>query len=346
MEEEDWDDAPGASDGFEENDRGSGKTGGGRARSRAGPKGKRVRKAGRGRSPGVALDGQPGGTPDGQLDGAPPGWGWTWGYHYGSGGGGRSHGYRGHRRERRKSFPGIAAAFLTVIAIVGFIAAALLGVGAAAVNDMSNERVPFGMGDFEDQEATVRGTVIATDASPLEDVLVTLEGEGISDLTDSNGVFILYGIPWGEQTLVLNRSWYLDLEYTVYVMGDMEDGHFASWGDHRDRHDDDREYDEEMTLTLKEWKGEVAPVRIDDESMQWTASQMGFVSGLLVVGAIIVAILSTLVAIAAVCAYRRKRYGFVLMGSVIGMFLFFIIPGLIALVLVFMGRDEFKRSDE
>jgi hypothetical protein len=223
------------------------------------------------------------------------------------------------------------------------------------MNDLANERVPFGYGDFEDQEARVWGVVFATNGTPIEDASVDVKGESISDVTDASGVFILYGVPWGEQTLLIERTGYVSLEYTLYIMGDVGNGDIRyGWGpDHRDNdddgdwdNDDDDSDDRELTLTLREGADGADPDEYTEDSARFEHPMISAFAALGAICALVTVLISVIVAISAVHAYRRQKFGFAIVGAVLGMFIAFIIPGLIALILLVMSRDQFEGYKE
>jgi len=221
----------------------------------------------------------------------------------------------------RSSKPTIAAVLLILTAIFGILGGAgMIGMGTF-VGDFDN-----GVDFFDnDPNGDITGIVILVNGTPVTDATVSIDDEELETQTDDEGRFLIYNVPTGEQKLRVEKDGYNTLVQTVFV-SPSDIGHKGDWNED--------EVDNEFRLTLTEGDGVVEK----DESVPWEMIQ-----GLMVFCGVIIIIMSLISLLGGIYAYRRKKYGFAMVGAILGIFTILgTIFALIAVFILAISREEFN----
>jgi hypothetical protein len=226
------------------------------------------------------------------------------------------------------------------MAVMGLAMAGFAGYWAWAMKEADEGFFPREMNPVEeDDDANIYGKVLDTGDDPLENVSVSVEGEDIEDLTDENGVFALYNVPYGAHKLIISKEGYRTIEYKLLVEGDItfEDG--DNDDDNYNDNDGPRRHDNgDYELIFRMDEGTGPPVE--------EGSYPNFVvlSNMCMVCAAVMAMLSIVMLASAIYSYRRKKFLFCMVGAIIGIIL--VLPlGIIAMILLMLSSEDFNGEE-
>ena len=213
-----------------------------------------------------------------------------------------------------------------VTAILGFVVGVAMIGGSMFVGNMG-EGFEFWGADSGD----ITGKVIYLNGTPAENVTISIVGEELVTQTDADGLFVIYNVPTGNQKIKVEKEGYNTIIYKAFI-----DPGESDWeGRH---HRNDWESDNDYDFTISEG---------DEVLERGSYPPWGLFSGLMVVCAIFILIFSVLALFGGIFALKRKRFRFALASSIFGIFTILgAIFSIIALFILLLSRDEFKKKDE
>jgi hypothetical protein len=182
------------------------------------------------------------------------------------------------------------------------------------------------------ESGEVWGTVTLDDGLPAENVTVFIVGEDINTTTDANGEYVLKDVPIGSATLRVELEGYKTIEKNIFV--NAEKKRDFPGGTHKDtgaNSENDHDFELEPGTGVVE-EGEEIPFDI--------------LTSILYVCGVISLLFSIIVIAGGYFAMQRKRYYFVALAAICGIFTFgFFISSIIsfiALFIIILARKEFQ----
>ena len=228
----------------------------------------------------------------------------------------------------RSSKPGIAGALLIIAAVIGLIfSIAIIGM-STFVGDFGEGFEIWGVSDKGD----VSGEITHLNGTPVENVTISIVGENLNTQTDSDGLYIIYNVPTGNQKIRIEKEGYNTIIYKAFISpSDSE------WED-REKHDGKWETGNEFDFTISEG---------DQVLERGTYPPFGIISGFMIVCGIVMLVFSIIALIGGIYAIQRRNFAFAIAGAVLGILtvggtLF----ALIALFILIISRNEFTKSTE
>jgi hypothetical protein len=179
--------------------------------------------------------------------------------------------------------------------------------------------------------SNIVGEVTDENGEPLEDVELRVQGTDEISITNAQGEYILENVKEGKQVITVTKENYTTIEHKKYITSFDLEG--TSVGDI------------EIDFTMRPGNGTEVSGDYEDEAVS-------FIETFLQVCAVLMMIVAVIAFIGAVFAIKRTKYYFVViacvLGIIFGLGLIFIgsILSIIALVLAYMGRSEFKKPQE
>ncbi|UCH87886.1 MAG: carboxypeptidase-like regulatory domain-containing protein [Thermoplasmata archaeon] len=227
-------------------------------------------------------------------------------------------------KKKHSSKPYIIGAMLFLTAVIGLAAGSMALVGGVFLGTSDG-----GFGPWDDGAADVTGRVTFLNGTGVEDATVSIVNSDLSTQTDAEGYYILYDTPTGNQELKVEYEGYNTYIRKVFITPHSE----VEWDVESEEFKNENNYDfviSEGDQTIE--RGEESP---------W-----GEIGGILIVCAVLLIVFSVVALIGGIYAVNRKKFNVVLAGSILGIFtLVGAIFALIALFILIMSKDEFKRSE-
>jgi hypothetical protein len=228
-------------------------------------------------------------------------------------------------KRSRSSKPGIAGVLLIITAVLGLIVAGCIISQGTAVSNLEEGSEFWGLSDKSD----VAGQITTLNGKGVENVTVSIEGEGITTQTDEDGYYALYNVPIGKQKIKVEKD-----GYNTYLVKVVVPPTESNW-------DNDYEWNH---------RGEDFDLKISSgDQLIETGSYppMEFFSGIIYSCGLLLIIFSVLILAAGVVALKRKNFGLAVTGAVLGIFTVVgALFAIIALFILLISRDEFKRGEK
>jgi hypothetical protein len=222
----------------------------------------------------------------------------------------------------KSSKPSIAGALLLIAAVLGIVGGiALLGLGFV-FGDMGEGFAFFG----EEQDADITGSVVGLNGTPIAGVNISIVGEPLSTVTDSEGNYIIYNVPSGNQKIMVEKEGYVTIIYKVFIDPSQHS------------RDNNKDSTNEFNFTLQVGSGEVE---------QGSYPPWDLIRGFMTVCGVLMVVFSIVALIGAIMAFRRTNWGIAMTGAVLG--LFTIVGTLFAVIAIFIlviSKDEFDRQKD
>lgn len=227
----------------------------------------------------------------------------------------------------RSSKPGIAGALLIVAGVIGLIASIAIVGMSTFVGDFDEGFEVWGVSD----EGDVSGVITYLNGTPVENVTISIVGENLSTQTDTNGLYIIYNVPTGNQELKVEKEGYNTIVYKAFI-----NPSDSEWED-REKHNGGWDTGNEFDFTISE--GDLVLKR-------GTHPPFGIISGFMIICGIVMIVFSIIALIGGIYAIQRRNFAFAIAGAVLGILtvggtLF----ALIALFILIISRNEFKKKD-
>jgi hypothetical protein len=227
--------------------------------------------------------------------------------------------------KKSSSKPTIAGALLIITAIIGIIGGFLIIAGGFFVGGIDEGNFDFF--DLEDK-GDITGRVTYLNGTGVEAVNVTVVGTELTTQTDSDGFYIIYEAPIGNQEIRVEHEGYNTYIKKVVISSSEVDFTME---------DENYESGNEFDFTITEGdevieRGEYPP---------W-----GLISGLIYTCAALMVIFSIVSLIGGISAIQRKRFPLAAIGALLGILtLIGAIFSLIALFILIISKDEFQRGE-
>jgi hypothetical protein len=235
--------------------------------------------------------------------------------------------------KERSSKPKIVGAMLYIVGIISVIFAIFILVTASVFGGI--EGMIEGFSGMDSGE--VWGKVTYGDGSPAENVTIIIVDEDINTTTDANGEYLLRDIPIGVQLLRVEIEGYKTIEKTIFVNAEKKQDFTKTRNDGvsipegSTNPENDHNFGLELGSGVVE-EGEEIPFDI--------------LTSLLYFCGIISLLMSVIVIAGGYYAMKRKKFYFVALATVCGIFTigFFIssIMSFIALFILILARKEFS----
>jgi hypothetical protein len=231
-------------------------------------------------------------------------------------------------RKKSSNKPQVVAAMLAIVAVLGLISSSFGLVGFSIMRDAGDG---FFTGDGSGT-ATVMGRATYLNGTGIEGVQIQIVGEAIGTVTDTDGFYLLYSVPTGDQRIQASKDGFTTIIRKKTVGEDMG----SEWGN-----GDMMNKDVDFTMT---------PGTGTIETGRFVSDDIEIFADFVYACAAISLIASILAGIGAFYAYKRTNLSMVVVGSVAGIFTFgfFIgsVLGFIALFILLLSLDEFRTKDE
>jgi hypothetical protein len=222
----------------------------------------------------------------------------------------------------KSSKPSIAGALLLVAAVLGIVGGvALLSLGFV-FGGMDEGFAFFG----EEQNGDITGTVVALNGTPIAGVNISIVGEPLSTMTDSEGNYIIYNVPSGNQKIMVEKEGYVTIVYKAFIDPSQHS------------RDNEKDSTNEFNFTLQIGSGEVE---------QGSYPPWDLIRGITTVCGVLIVVFSIVALMGAISAFRRTGWGIAMTGAVLG--LFTVIGTLFALIAIFIlviSKDEFDKQKD
>jgi hypothetical protein len=201
--------------------------------------------------------------------------------------------------------------------------------GGWIVGDMGEGFSFMGMED----KADVYGRVTFTNGTPVDGANVSIVGEPLTAETDETGNYLIYNVPTGNHKIKVEFEGYNTIIYKTFI-GPEE----SRWDDSsRQGKSADNKYD--FTLTPG-----------DDTIERGSYPPFELIRGIMTICGVLVLIFSVIVLLGGLYALKRKNFMITILAAILGILTFGFFVGslfaLIALFILIISRDEFKRNDE
>lgn len=228
--------------------------------------------------------------------------------------------------KRHSSKPGIAGALMILTAILGLISAVFFFGGSYFVGDMGEGFEFFG----EDGKGDIYGTVTFLNGTPVENATISIVGESLSTQTDDHGNYMIYNVPSKNHEIKVEKEGYNTIIYKAYIAP--SDFNVEQ---HQGNKDSNSENEFDFVLT---------PGNEELERGSYPPFQL--IGGIMIICAVVIIILSIITLFGGYYALKRKKFGFVIAGAILGLFTGIgIIFALIAIFILVLSRDEFKKPN-
>jgi hypothetical protein len=179
----------------------------------------------------------------------------------------------------------------------------------------------------EDTKGDITGTVTIVNETPVENVTISILGEPISTTTDSNGIYSLENVPSGNHKIKVEKEGYNTIIYKAFIS--------PSNGDIQiDFDEDDHNSDNDFDFVLTPG---------DDELERGSYPPFEWIGSILYICAFVITIIAIFQFIGGYYAIKRKNFGLTIICAIIGIFA---ILSIIALFILILSKDEFKKPEE
>jgi hypothetical protein len=230
------------------------------------------------------------------------------------------------KKERPSNKPAVVGSLLVIVAVLGLITASFGFIGISFFNNAD--------GWFSGEDGavtTVSGVVESLNGTPLEGARISVQGESFTAIADEDGTYILYGVPMGDQTLIVEKEGFTTINHRVTLFGDPFG--FEQSGTP----------EQDIDFVMSPGTGEVTTGNWIDEDF------MNFAAFLYVCMAVVL-ICSVLALVGGWFAFKRTNLPFVVIGAIAGIFTFGLFIGsvlaFIALFVLLLSIDEFKGGND
>lgn len=223
--------------------------------------------------------------------------------------------------KQKSSKPGVAGGLLLIVAVLGIASAIAFGfMGTFIMEGME--------GSFwENSTGSMYGIVTDDKGVPLDNVTVSIVGQsGITDITNSEGRYTLYGVPLGEVEITAEKTGYKTLNYKRYLVPD--DTKITVGSEKWNTTDGSRQ-----DLELPDGTGTVS---IDKTPPIEAITSFFWVCVPIMIGVSVITLLG------AVFALKRTNWPIAVIGAVCGIFSVGAVFALIALFILVISHEEFE----
>ena len=238
------------------------------------------------------------------------------------------------RRVGRSSKPTIAGSLLILRAVLA-IAIGIFFITAGSIVGDLGEGIPF---VDEDAKGDITGTVTLQNGTPVQNVTISIVGETISTQTDKDGNYVLFNVPTGNQKIKVEKEGYDTIIYKAFISPSEfnveEKNGEIKIESKEDNTDNNPENDFDFVLTPG--NGEIE---------RGTYPPFEWIGNFMFACAIIMIISAVFQLIGGIFAIKRERYGLTIVCAILGVISFSILA-IIALLILILSKDEFKKSEE
>jgi len=227
-------------------------------------------------------------------------------------------------RKKKSSKPTIAGALLLIHAILAILLGTILVFAGSFVGELGGGIEFFG----EDGKGDIIGTVTLLDGTPVENATISIVDEGLSTRTDSEGNYLLYSVPTGNQKIKVEKEGYNTIIHKTFIKS-------SDINNERDRQDEDDDFDNRYDFILTEG---------DEVIERGSYPPFGLIRNVLYICAILLIVLSIFTILGGISALMRKNYWLAILGSITGIITLGLFA-LIALFILILAKDEFRKTE-
>lgn len=224
--------------------------------------------------------------------------------------------------KKKSSKPTIAGALLLIHAILAILLGTMLVFAGSFVGELGGGMEFFG----DDGKGDVIGTVTLLDGTPVENATVSIVDEGLSTLTDSDGNYLIYNVPTGNQKIKVEKEGYDTIILKTFI---------KSSDINKDKRNKDDDFDNKHDFIMREG---------DEIIERGSYPPFGMIRNILYICAILFIVLSIITIIGGISAIMRKNYWLAILGSITGIITLGIFA-LIALFILILAKDEFRKTE-
>ena len=243
----------------------------------------------------------------------------------------------GFKTERKSNKPKIAGSLLVIAAVLGMLFSVLM-IGSGFFIEDADDWMIIG-----ENKIDIEGKVLDSDQTVIEGVEVSIEGTDQSAITDSTGYYKINNIEAGYHEIRIDKEGYETITFESFLpffsIG-FNDDNKKVYGAGQLEIKDGKEFD----FIMDEGTGAVTYGRDEDT----TDKLLEGVHGTLTIIGIIVLICSIIALIGGISSIKRGNYSLAIVGGIAGIFsfgfLFGTILAVIALLLLILSSDSFKRD--
>lgn len=224
----------------------------------------------------------------------------------------------------RSSKPSIAGALLIITAVLGLIGGSMFFVGGYFFSSFDEDFDFFAQNDKGD----IVGRVTFVNQTGVEGATVTIIGTNFKTTTDSDGYYIIYNAPTGNQEIKVEFE-----GYNTYIRkADIKPKEVNEWTD--DGPLGGNEYNFQIT------EG-------DDVIERGKFTPWNAIKNIMYICAVLIILFSVFSLIGGIYALKRQKFGMALLGAIFGLFTVVgSVFALIALFILIISRNEFKSGGE
>lgn len=225
----------------------------------------------------------------------------------------------------RSSKPTIAGVLLLIHGLFSIALIALLIFAGVFVSDLGSGFELFG----EESTGDIRGTVTFLNGTAVEDATVTVVDTQLITTTDENGDYLIYNVPTGNQKIMVEKEGYNTIILKTFVEPEninMQSNHNGDTDKNKNEHD--------FVLT----EG-------NEDLERGSYPPFDLIRNVLLVCTSVLIVLSIFSLIGAYAAFKRENFKLALGGAIAGV-LSLGIFALIALFILLLAKDEFKKTQK
>jgi hypothetical protein len=225
----------------------------------------------------------------------------------------------------RSSKPTIAGVLLLIHGIFNIALILLLIFAGVFVSDLGSGFEFFG----EEGTGDITGTVTFLNGTSVENATISIVDTQFITTTDENGNYLIYNVPTGNQKIMVEFEGYNTIILKAFVEPENMDMQTHQNGD-----TDQNKNEHDFVLT----EG-------DDILERGSYPPFEFIRNILLVCAAVLIVLSIFSLIGAYAAFKRENFKLAIGGAIAGV-LSLGLFALIALFILLLAKDEFKKSQK
>lgn len=225
----------------------------------------------------------------------------------------------------RSSKPTIAGILLLIHGIFNIALILLLIFAGVFVSDLGSGFELFG----EEGTGDITGTVTFLNGSPVENATISVVDTQFITTTDENGDYLIYNVPTGNQKIMVEKEGYNTIILKAFVEPENMNMQTDQNGD-----TDQNKNEHDFVLT----EG-------DEILERGSYPPFEFIRNILLVCAAVLIVLSIFSLIGAYAAFKRENFKLAIGGAIAGVFSLGLFA-LIALFILLLAKDEFKKSQK
>ncbi len=238
-------------------------------------------------------------------------------------------------RKGKSSKPTVAGALLILTAVLGLITSIMIVSSGVMFSTADSDGFQFwGMPEKGD----VYGRITDLNGTGIPGVTLSIVDEDKTTTSDNDGYYILYNVPTGNQELKVEKEGYNTYIKKIFVSPSEANANWKETSNDNKDNTDNTDNGNEQNFQI---------VTGNETIKRGYYVPWNMISGLVYGCGILVIIFSIIALLGGYFAIKRKKFGLAIAGAVLGIFTMFgALFALIALFILIISRDEFRRETE